>query len=166
MNTEQKIKNIRELKDFTQEYMAEQLGITQAAYSKIETGQTKLTPNKISDIAEIFEMDASDLMAYDMQKYFNSFNNVKGSNNGSTITHDETIKKFYDEVVALHKDKITLLEKLLNSTEKDLIKYRKNTVSCKISKLGYVTSSDFSEYPVMSIIEKFSIHYTSFRYSN
>lgn len=62
--------------------MAEQLGITQAAYSKIETGQTKLTPNKISDIAEIFDMDASDLMAYDMQKYFNSFNNVKVSNNG------------------------------------------------------------------------------------
>lgn len=125
MNTEQKIKNIRELKDFTQEYMAEQLGITQAAYSKIETGQTKLTPNKISDIAEIFDMDASDLMAYDMQKYFNSFNNVKGSNNGSTITQDESIKNLYDEVVALHKDKITLLEKLLNSTEKDLIKYRK-----------------------------------------
>src|SRR5690554_774112 len=125
MNTEQKIKNIRELKDFTQEYMAEQLGITQAAYSKIETGQTKLTPNKILDIAEIFDMDASDLMAYDMQKYFNSFNNVKGSNNGSTITHDESIKNLYDEVVALHKDKITLLEKLLNSTEKDLIKYRK-----------------------------------------
>ena len=125
MNTEQKIKNIRELKDFTQEYMAEQLGITQAAYSKIETGQTKLTPNKISDIAEIFDMDASDLMAYDMQKYFNSFNNVKVSNNGSTITQDETIKNLYDEVVALHKDKITLLEKLLNSTEKDLIKYRK-----------------------------------------
>lgn len=125
MNTEQKIKNIRELKDFTQEYMAEQLGITQAAYSKIETGQTKLTPNKISDIAEIFDMDASDLMAYDMQKYFNSFNNVKVSNNGSTITQDETIKNLYDEVVALHKDKITLLEKLLNSTERDLIKYRK-----------------------------------------
>lgn len=125
MSTEQKIKNIRELKDFTQEYMAEQLGITQAAYSKIETGQTKLTPNKISDIAEIFDMDASDLMAYDMQKYFNSFNNVKRSNNGSTITQDESIKNLYDEVVALHKDKITLLEKLLNSTEKDLIKYRK-----------------------------------------
>ena len=61
----------------------------------------------------------------DMQKYFNSFNNVKGSNIESTITHDETIKNLYDEVVALHKDKITLLEKLLNSTEKDLIKYRK-----------------------------------------
>ena len=125
MNTEQKIKSIRELKNLTQEYMAEQLGITQAAYSKIETGQTKLTPNKISDIAEIFDMDASDLMAYDMQKYFNSFNNVKRSNNGSTITQDESIKNLYDEVVALYKDKITLLEKLLNSTEKDLIKYRK-----------------------------------------
>ncbi|HLV46675.1 MAG TPA: helix-turn-helix transcriptional regulator [Flavobacterium sp.] len=119
MLIEEKIKSIREAKGFTQEYMAEQLGITQAAYSKIESGQTKLTMNKITDIATIFEMDVNDLMSYDTQKYFNSFNNVKGSNNGSTITNtdSEILKKLYE-------DKIVLLEKLLNATEKELIKYR------------------------------------------
>src|SRR5690554_469032 len=120
MTTEEKIKSIRELKNFTQEFMADKLGITQAAYSKIENGQTKLTMNKIVDIATIFEMDVNDLMAYDTQKYFNSFNNVKGSNNGSTIvkSQDDTVKKLYE-------DKILLLEKLLFETEKQLDKYRK-----------------------------------------
>lgn len=120
MNTEDKIKSIRELKNFTQEYMAEKLGITQAAYSKIENGQTKLTMNKIADIATVFEMDINDLMAYDTQKYFNSFNNVKGNNNGSTIikSQDEVLKQLYE-------DKIILLEKLLLETEKQLDKYRK-----------------------------------------
>ena len=38
-----KIKNIRELKNFTQEYMAEKLDISQAAYSKMEKGDTKIS---------------------------------------------------------------------------------------------------------------------------
>lgn len=119
MLIEEKIKSIREAKGFTQEYMAEQLGITQAAYSKIENGQTKLTISKMHDIAQVFEMEVSDLEVYDAQKYFNSFNNVKGSNNGSTITNtdNETLKKLYE-------DKIVLLEKLLTATEKELLKYR------------------------------------------
>lgn len=32
----QNVKSIRELKNYTQEYMSEQLGMTQAGYSKIE----------------------------------------------------------------------------------------------------------------------------------
>src|SRR5690606_8920416 len=119
MLIEEKIKSIREAKGFTQEYMAEQLGITQAAYSKIESGQTKLTMNKITDIVMIFEMEVKYLMTNDIQKNLNSFNNVKGSNNVSTITNtdSEILKKLYE-------DKIVLLEKLLNATEKELIKYR------------------------------------------
>src|SRR5690554_6383634 len=120
MTTEEKIKSIRELKNFTQEFMAEKLGITQAAYRKIESGQKKLTMNKIVDIATIFEMDVNDLMAYDTQQYFNSFNNLEDSNIYSNVTkmEDETLKKLYE-------DKILLLEKLLFETEKQLDKYRK-----------------------------------------
>lgn len=119
MLIEEKIKSIRELKNYTQGYMAEELGITQAAYSKIESGQTKLTMNKVADIASVFEMDVNDLMNYDTQKYFNSFNNVKGSNIYSTITQseEETVKKLYE-------DKINLLERLLHATENELLRYK------------------------------------------
>jgi len=118
MLIEEKIKSIRELKNYTQGYMAEELGITQAAYSKIESGQTKLTMNKINDIAQIFEIPVEDLVAYDSQRYFNSFNNVKGSNNGSVINGDvELITKLYE-------DKINLLERLLHATENELLRYK------------------------------------------
>ena len=119
MLIEEKIKSIREAKGFTQEYMAEQLGITQAAYSKIENGQTKLTISKMHDIAQVFEMPVEDLSEYEDQRFFNSFNNVKGSNIYSRITksEEETLKKLYE-------DKIVLLEKLLTATEKELLKYR------------------------------------------
>lgn len=116
---EEKIKNLRELKNFTQEFMAEQLGISQAAYSKIESGATKLSYSKIIDIAKIFGVQVEELLAFDSQKYFNSFNNVKGSNNGSV-----TINVEEGDVKNLYEDKIKLLEKLLNITESELNKYK------------------------------------------
>jgi transcriptional regulator with XRE-family HTH domain len=54
---EEKIKNVRELKNFTQDYVAERLGITQAGYSKIESGATKISYSKIVDIAKILEIE-------------------------------------------------------------------------------------------------------------
>ncbi|REC62956.1 XRE family transcriptional regulator [Chryseobacterium pennae] len=115
-----KIKNIRELKNFTQEYMAEKLDISQAAYSKLEKGDIKVSSEKLCQIAKILDVNPEDITSFDSQKYFNSFNNVKGSNNGSIIIGaDETelIKKLYE-------DKISLLEKLLNNTEKELKNYK------------------------------------------
>lgn len=43
---ETKIKQIRELKNFTQEYVAQKLGLSTRAYSKIESGETQLTINR------------------------------------------------------------------------------------------------------------------------
>lgn len=120
MNTvEEKIRNLRELKNLTQEYMAEQLGITQAGYSKIESGATKLTYNKIEEISKVLGVQTEELLAFDSQKYFNSFNNVKGSNNGSV-----TIKVEDGDIKSLYEDKIRLLEKLLFNTERELQSYK------------------------------------------
>lgn len=116
---EEKIRNMRELKNFTQEYMAEKLGITQAGYSKIESGATKLSYNKIEEISKVLGVQTEELLAFDSQKYFNSFNNVKGSNNGSV-----TIKVEDGDIKKLYEDKIRLLEKLLYNTERELQTYK------------------------------------------
>src|SRR5690606_20040247 len=116
---EEKIRNVRELKNFTQEYMAEKLGITQAGYSKIESGATKLSYSKLAEISKILSIEVEELLAFDSQKYFNSFNNVKGSNNGSV-----TIQVEDGDIKTLYEDKIRLLEKLLDMTEKELKTYR------------------------------------------
>lgn len=116
---EEKIRNMRELKNFTQEYMAEKLGITQAGYSKIESGVTKLTYNKIEEISRVLGVSSEELLAFDSQKYFNSFNNVKGSNNGSV-----TIQVEDGDIKSLYEDKIRLLEKLLFNTERELQSYK------------------------------------------
>ena len=115
-----KIKNIRELKNLTQEYVAEKLDISQAAYSKLENGETKVSDEKLVQIAEVLEVKPEDIKAFDSQKYFNSFNNVTGDKNCSFIIEiedTELIKKLYE-------DKIALMEKLLDKSEKENQKYR------------------------------------------
>ncbi len=116
-----KIKSIRELKNYTQEYMADQLGVTQAGYSKIEKGKTILSYVKLVEIARILDVSVEDIISFDSQKYFNNFNNVKGNNNGSILINqdnNETLKTLYE-------DKIKLLEKLLKKTEEELCRYKK-----------------------------------------
>lgn len=49
-----KIKEIRLINNYKQEYIASELGITQKAYSKLENGQTCLTVDKIFKLAKIY----------------------------------------------------------------------------------------------------------------
>jgi transcriptional regulator with XRE-family HTH domain len=115
------IKSLRELKNYTQEYMAEQLGITQAGYSKIEKGKTDLGYKKLEEIARILGVSVEGIITFDTQKYFNSFNNINGDYNGSILINSDIcpmLKKLYE-------DKIELLEKLLIKTDSELERYRK-----------------------------------------
>ncbi|MEY3085410.1 MAG: hypothetical protein RL037_1590 [Bacteroidota bacterium] len=67
-----KIKQLRELKNFTQEYMAQQLGLSTRAYSKIESGETQLTINRLNEISEILGIDPMEVLGFDHQNIFNN----------------------------------------------------------------------------------------------
>jgi transcriptional regulator with XRE-family HTH domain len=111
----EKIKRMRELKNLTQEFMAEKLNMSQSGYSKIESGQSTVSFSKLSEIAELLDLSPEDLISFDSQKFSNSFNNVKGSNNGSVVVDMNTA-----ELKALYESKIALLEKLLRKAEEEL----------------------------------------------
>ena len=119
MDISDNIKKIRELRNFTQDHMANELRMTQAGYSKIETGNTDVTYSKLIEIAEVLNVSVQDLVTFDSQKYFNSFNNVKGNNNGGVIIGSNS-----DELKKLYEDKIILLSKLLQKTESELIRFK------------------------------------------
>lgn len=52
-----KIRTHRETRNYTQEYVASKLGISQNAYSKIELGYTRITVERLCHIALILEVD-------------------------------------------------------------------------------------------------------------
>lgn len=117
-----KIKGIRELKNLTQEYMAEQLDISQAAYSKLEKGTTKISQDKLNKIAEVLEVNPEDITDFDNKRVLNSINNVKGNNSGNINYNDQDaniIRKLYE-------DKIGLLEKLLSKAEEEIERLKNN----------------------------------------
>ena len=56
------IRSYRASKGFSQEYVANELGIKQAAYSNIESGKSDVTLNRLQDIAQLLEISVYDLI--------------------------------------------------------------------------------------------------------
>lgn len=59
------IRKKRDEKNYTQEYLAYKLNISQNAYSKIELGYTKITVERLFQIAEVLEVSATELLDAD-----------------------------------------------------------------------------------------------------
>jgi transcriptional regulator with XRE-family HTH domain len=60
-----RIKRVRELRQFTQRYMAMRLGIEQCTYSRIEAGTIRPDPERLQRIAEVLEVSVEDLSGTD-----------------------------------------------------------------------------------------------------
>lgn len=116
-----KIKNIRELKNLTQEYMAEKLDISQAAYSKLEKGNTKISEEKLHKIAEVLDVNPEDIIDFDNKKVLNSYNSIKGNNSNITYNDQDIML-----IRQLYEDKIVLLEKLLKNAEEEVERLKNN----------------------------------------
>lgn len=56
-----KIKMLREINNYTQQYVANELDISQNAYSLIEKGLTKLTLDRLDQIALFYKINVIDL---------------------------------------------------------------------------------------------------------
>lgn len=57
----QNIRKIRRERDFTQEYMAFEMGISQKAYSDIENSKVKINLEILTKISDILEIKPSDI---------------------------------------------------------------------------------------------------------
>jgi transcriptional regulator with XRE-family HTH domain len=61
------IRQFREMRNYSQEYIAGKMGISQNAYSKIENGITQLTVSHIRQISAILEVSIMDLLKDDFE---------------------------------------------------------------------------------------------------
>ena len=63
------IRKVREYRNYTQDYLAAKLEISQNAYSKIELGYSKITLDRLFHIAIILEVAVMELLQFDAEKY-------------------------------------------------------------------------------------------------
>lgn len=105
-----RIKRVREYRNYTQQYMADILQLSQNAYCKIENGATKLTIDRLEIIAKILDVPVDSILTSE-KPVFNLENNQ--------------IDKFYGYIENLHEEnKELLLEQIrfLRDQNEKLIK--------------------------------------------
>lgn len=106
----ERIAQQRNKKGFTYENMAHELDITAAAYRKIETGETKLSVERLMKIADILEAKLEELLDLKADKiYQQEFKDNSNNYQEFQNLHQEN-KEVYQELIKSKDDQIALLK--------------------------------------------------------
>lgn len=65
------VRKIRELKNLTREYVAEELNMSMSGYGKIERGEVDLTVNKLIQIGKVLDVSIEFIFKFDVTIFFN-----------------------------------------------------------------------------------------------
>ncbi|CAN5415126.1 hypothetical protein BH10BAC2_BH10BAC2_17990 [soil metagenome] len=89
MHIGDKIRKVRELKGYKQEYVADKLGMSVTAYGNIERGDSSLSFDRLEEIAAVMEVTVQDILNIPEQLNIHSITNSNnvGFNHHTTI-HD------------------------------------------------------------------------------
>lgn len=127
MQTGEKIRAFRELRNYTQEYVANKLGMSQVNYSKIERGEITASDDKINKIAEVLEVSPQAIKEFNPTYFFSS--NQSNSSSSSDIqvvgTPQEKVELLYQaqinalqETVVSLKNQVALLQEMVEHLRK------------------------------------------------
>ena len=83
MTTREKIRLLRQARQWSQEYVAEKLSISPTSYGDLERGKSQITVDKLEDIAELFEVPPVELLSDNNEKNTNIFSGDQHNTNGS-----------------------------------------------------------------------------------
>ncbi len=120
MEVYEKIRFLRESKDWSQEDMAGKLNMSVSGYSKIERGETKVALSKLKKVSEILGIDVMELMSLGEKNIY--FVNIGDSNNGNIISSpaelalenqkQKLIIELKDKEIAMQTREIAYLKKI------------------------------------------------------
>lgn len=114
------IRELREQNDWTQEQMAEKLGITRNGYAKIERGESMPNLERLNDIATLFGVEITELLDnknFICQIIDNNSNTINYNSNQNLIAQIEKLQlslSYKDELLSQKDKEIELLRKLLD----------------------------------------------------
>ena len=90
------IRKFRELKGYSQEYMANEMELTQASYAKLESNSTKISVERLFTIAKLLE------------------NNTGTANAFGNVENYQDNKEVYEKLLQSKDEQIALLKSLLS----------------------------------------------------
>ena len=112
-----RIKNLREEKNYSQTYLSQKLGLSQKAYSKIENNETRLSVDNLLKIAEVLETSVNKILDIDGGTIYNNYSTHNGEGIVINKTTSDKIIDLYDKLLKAKDDEIAALKELLNKKE-------------------------------------------------
>jgi len=109
----QNIRKIRELRNFTQQYMAENLQMTQGNYARLENEEIQMTEARLEKIASVLGCDAATIIEFTPEIFF--------SQKYRTDKQEPVIQlQISPELKRLYEDKIKTLEATIMELKHEL----------------------------------------------
>jgi transcriptional regulator with XRE-family HTH domain len=117
-----KIKQLRELKNFSQEYMASNLKMSVPGYGRIERNEVDVSIERANQIANVLGISLTELISFD-EKYI--FNNYANNQNAFVINSDlqQDDQKALKELIDYLKQQLEAKDILI----KELVLGKKNS---------------------------------------
>lgn len=102
MKLGENIKKLRELKNYTQQYLADELGISLSGYGKIEREQTEITLSRLLQITKILDVDLFSLIHFNGNDVFKNGNQSKENKAAEPLSlsldlQQQLIQKYKEE---------------------------------------------------------------------
>ena len=116
MNVVKNIRTIRKHKGISHEAMAIDLGISQTAYTKMENEKTKLTVDRLQEIADILDVKISDFLEVEPQSFHQE---IHDNDSVTAISHQQVEhlyqenREMYEKLLATKDEQIALLKSML-----------------------------------------------------
>ncbi len=93
-----KLKIFRELNNYTQQYVADILGINQNTYSRLEHNPTKLTAEQAEKLSELYDIGIADLLSNDSAIIFSNTNSTIDKNGYFAGSYEAQKESFEREI--------------------------------------------------------------------
>jgi transcriptional regulator with XRE-family HTH domain len=107
------IKKLRELRNYTQEYMAGGLEMSTNGYGKIERDEVEITLTKLEKIAALLEVSVNQILQFDSISILNfqHSNYAQGNVEQQHVNSDESLKKILAQQQDLMKQVVGIIDK-------------------------------------------------------
>lgn len=116
MKINEKIKQLREVRQWTQEEMAQKLNMTTKGYAKIERGETLSNLPRLEQIAEIFGMHICQLLSYGEEGNLYAGNASQETETLRLILlHKEELLAHKNEIIENQKRELLLLREMIET---------------------------------------------------
>lgn len=109
-----RLKSYRELKGFSQDYMASKLNISSSAYSRIERNEVNLTLGKLMLLAEVFNVSLEQIIFGDDYKTEAMLAHESESEYKLKLIESSKLLKAYQDQIEMLKEQVDYLKAIIN----------------------------------------------------